>query len=446
VRTPLLTTWTSQKPYSNAHFVSIEKGRRRFAWLRREFVAYRASQSRVHLYHDGELSDVAVLAHALGAEVEDRPGKHAVLDPSEPNPAIVIATPGRVMQFQPLLDATRPTLIVVLDGDSRMLRAHLRRIDVDMLVRRPVHPEALRLLLLHVLYRGPNRRGRERVTIGAPIKVKSGLFARAAILTELSLRGCRLLSRTRFKSGRSIRLLVPAAITGGGALKLSGSVVRTIASSDRASGVWTVGVRFNDPTRRVTDRIKAIIDDHTSGPACIDSASTKLGAAAMPAEDGHDDIALEAAGEPAESNESHIDGADKSDAAGDRRTADRHSYDQHVVALGQEATRVLLGRELSTRGMRVSEAPGLCVGDKLRLAIHSGVRNEPLVLEAEVYRDDGESGLVLRFDPDEGEVRQLGQMLVHLPLLDGDTGGGEDIEDESACGIVLSEIIEHEAG
>jgi hypothetical protein len=409
-------------------------------------VAFRASRSRVHLYHDGELSDVAVLAHALGAEVEDRTGKHAVLDPSEPNPAIVIATPGRVMQFLPILAATRPTLIVVLDGDSRMLRAHLRRIDVDMLVRRPVHPEALRLLLLHVLYRGPNRRGRERVTIGAPIKVKSGLFAKAAILTELSLRGCRLLSRTRFKSGRSIRLLVPAAITGGGALKLSGSVVRTIASSDRAGVVWTLGVRFNEPTRRVTDRIKAIIDDHTSGPARIDFASTKLAAAAMPAEDAHDDTALEVAGESVESNENHVDGADKNDAAGERRTAERHSYDQRVVALSQEATRVLLGRDLSTRGMRVDEAPGLRVGDKLRLAIHSGARSEPLVIEAEVYRDDGESGLVLTFDPEEDEARRLGRMLVHLPLLDGDTGGGEDIEDERACGMVVSEIIEHEAG
>jgi hypothetical protein len=309
-----------------------------------------------------------------------------------------------------------------------------------------VHPEALRLLLLHLLYRGPKRRGRERVTIGAPIKVKSGLFAKPAILTELSLRGCRLLSRSRFRSGRAIRLLVPAAITGGGALKLSGSVARTTASSDRAGVVWTVGVRFNDPTRRVTDRIKAIIDNHTSGPARIDFASTELAAAAMPAEDAHDDTALEAAAEPVESNESHVDGADKSDAACDRRTADRHSYDQHVVALGQEATRVLLGRELSTRGMRVDEAPGLHLGDKLRLAIHSGARSEPLVLDAEVYRDDGESGLVLTFDPDESEVRRLTQMLVHLPLLDGDTGGGEDIEDESAGGIVLTEIIEHEAG
>jgi len=404
-------------------------------------VAFGEVKSRVRLYHDDELDDIALLLHELGAEVENRPGHDAVLDPSEANPAIVVATPCRVMHYQPLLDVARPTLIVVLDGDSRMLRAHLRRIDVDMLVRRPVHPEALRLLLLHELYRGPERRGRERVTIGAWIRVKSGLFSKPAILTEVSLHGCRLLSRTRPNPGRSVKLYVPADVGGGRAIKLRGTIVRIVASSDHVGLAWLVGVRFDEPKRRVADRIKAIVDAHTNGPARIDLTSGVIGAAPEPCEIAQNDSVTETANDAAVSGEVHVDEADTSGAIGDRRSSQRHSYDRRVVALGSESTRVLLGRDISTRSMRVESAPDLVVGDKLRLAIHSGADDEPLVVEAEVCRDDGDSGLVLAFDPDEALEGRIGQMLLDLPLLGRNKSGDDD-----AGGLVVSEIIGQEAG
>lgn len=82
---------------------------------------------------------------------------------------------------------------------------------------------------------------------------------------------------------------------------------------------------------------------------------------------------------------------------GERRTDARRAYGHRVIALAEDATRVLLGRDISLGGMRVDPNPELGPGDRLRLAIHVRARSEPLVVSARVIRDDGEQGLVLEF-------------------------------------------------
>ena len=53
-----------------------------------------------------------------------------------------------------------------------------------------------------------------------------------------------------------------------------------------------------------------------------------------------------------------------------RRGRTRHHLDRRVIALGEEATRVLMGRDISFGGMRVNPNPLLKVGENVRLAIH----------------------------------------------------------------------------
>jgi hypothetical protein len=133
--------------------------------------------------------------------------------------------------------------------------------------------------------------------------------------------------------------------------------------------------------------------------------------------------------------------ADERSALPERRGRARHAYDHRVVALGDEATRVLLGRDISTGGMRVDPHPGLSVGDRLELALHAGARSEPLVVEAVVQRDDGDRGLVLRFAGDDPPVASaLERVIEHLPVIAG-TGG-----EESGSGLVVSEIIGRRVG
>jgi hypothetical protein len=109
------------------------------------------------------------------------------------------------------------------------------------------------------------------------------------------------------------------------------------------------------------------------------------------------------------------------------------------VALGEEATRVLLGRDISTGGMRVDPNPSLAVGDRLQLALHAGSRSEPMVVHAEVLRDDGEDGLVLRFEQDEEQAGDdLGRLISNLPV---QSGGPEE-----NAGLMVSEIVDRQAG
>jgi hypothetical protein len=79
-----------------------------------------------------------------------------------------------------------------------------------------------------------------------------------------------------------------------------------------------------------------------------------------------------------------------------------------VTALIGDETRVLLGRDLSRAGVRVEPAAGLTVGRALRVAIYGAARTEPVVVPAVVTRDDGEQGLLLRFD--QAAVPTLGDL------------------------------------
>ena len=81
----------------------------------------------------------------------------------------------------------------------------------------------------------------------------------------------------------------------------------------------------------------------------------------------------------------------------ERRGDPRRAFERRVIALGQQATRVLVGRDISARGMRVAPSPILHVDQTLRIAIHVSGSETPLILDARVDRDDGERGMILSF-------------------------------------------------
>ncbi|MBY0399851.1 PilZ domain-containing protein, partial [Myxococcota bacterium] len=81
----------------------------------------------------------------------------------------------------------------------------------------------------------------------------------------------------------------------------------------------------------------------------------------------------------------------------ERRESTRVAYSQRVVALDEQAARVVVGRDLSAGGMRIAPHPELVVGDVVKLALHAGSETAPLVVLAGVERDDGEDGLLLAF-------------------------------------------------
>jgi hypothetical protein len=403
------------------------------------------SSPSVLLHHDGELSDIARLLEELGTHTCERLGP-VVEEPGQDVFDVVIATPRRILQMAASSSSYKATRIAVLNGDSKTLRSHLRRISVDLMIRRPVHPAALRLFLLHILYRGPERRNRQRVSIGARIRFRTGLIPHSAILADFSTRGCRLISRTPVSRDTRIKLKLSSAITHERTIRLTGMVLRSAPAIDHAGGFHVMAVRFQDLSAALLGRLQAVLDVHAAGPARLSSdealAPNAACASASEAPSRDIDPATRPESPPAAllpiENESDVAAGDDL-ASGERRTGHRHSYDKRIVALGDQATRVLLGRDISTGGMRVDSTSALSVDESLQIALHSSGRNEPVIVQARVLRDDGDSGIVLQFENvDDGCIEALQELIADLPV--------EDPQSEEAhSGIVVSEIIDRES-
>lgn len=355
---------------------------------------------RALLLHDGELADVRILLEELGVRVWEKEGLG-----SDTPWDLVAFTPGQVSALRGAPEGG--TRLAVVHRDARTLRALLRREGVDYVVRRPVHPTALRLLLLRALYRGPERRREPRVAVGAPVRLRVGLRRETVLLADLSPSSCRLLSPRRLAPGRGVTLCLDATITGGSVLRVRGEVIRSTgwrreAERDRS---WEVVLALRTASPRTARRLAAVVERHAGGPAALPASA--------------------AASEP----------------AGERRRRPRRPFPRRVIALGEQAARVLIGRDLSLGGMRVEPMPGLRVGQEVRLALHDGSRAFPLVVSARVVRDDGERGWVLRFSRlDEGGRRYLEGLLESLPTLaDPGADAAEGRE------IVVSEVLESDS-
>src|SRR6185436_14237297 len=87
---------------------------------------------------------------------------------------LVIASARRILELQLPSAVCPPTQIAILSHDARTVRSSLRRTGTTLMVRRPVHPAALRALVVHALYRGPEKRRAARVNVGAPVRLKVG--------------------------------------------------------------------------------------------------------------------------------------------------------------------------------------------------------------------------------------------------------------------------------
>ncbi len=350
------------------------------------------------LIHDGELADVRALLVALQVPFIERLGPESEQDRYTPWD-LVVASAKRILDLHLPSSVSTPTQIAILSHDARTLRSSLRRRGRTMLVRRPVHPSALRALVLHSLYRGPEKRRAARVSVGAPVRVKLGWRQRPALLIDLSVSGCRLITDRMVDRGTPFRVQIPAEVTGSKALSLGARVVECSASRDQALGRFVTTAQFDPPSTRVYALLQAAVDVHSEGPAVCEGAPAIAEA-----------------------------------AAAERRGETRHQFDHTVVSLEEQAARVLMGRDLSRRGMRVSPNPRLLVGMRLRLAVHPETREAPLILKAIVDRDDGERGLMLRFEGLSEEANRYLEYVIHaLPLV---------IDDDDDEGCLVTELLE----
>jgi len=250
-----------------------------------------ASPNRnVLLLHDGELADVKALLSELGA-----PFRETLRGEPPPSWDLAIATPRYLNQLPSSRGRKRKLRrVAVIEQDSKTLRTLVRRCGADLLVRRPVHPTALRLLIKHAIYRG--RRGaRPRIAVGAPVDLRVGLKSTQAILADLSLDGCRLLTEEPISLRQ--RLMIATPRDGGGKRGyICGQVVREIQEPDHAGN--SVGVRFQWLIPGSRKRLARVFDFYATGPARLGAPVPHFGDAAIPQRGAGDEILLTEVIEP----------------------------------------------------------------------------------------------------------------------------------------------------
>jgi hypothetical protein len=368
----------------------------------------------VLLVDDGELDDVRDILADLGVEFALLRGG-AIPDKLPPPSRLFVATPRRALLAEswkiPKNGEPPPLCIGIVAEDSNTLRGMLRRLGFQLLIRRPVNAYALRLLLLRALYSGEERRQDERVPIGAPVTFRSGLRRRMGTIAELSRRGGRLLTETPPPPGSRITLQLDVPDSDR-SLSIRARVVR--ASDGPVEGTQHAVAFSFEERGRAADLLR-LLQHYRGGPARLERASE-----AKP----EPELRLPLAA-PASDPE--------------RRKHERVVFRREVIGLSEEASTVLMGRDLSIGGLRVEGSPNLEVGQRLRLAVFGAPREEPILVRAQVTRaEDGSYGLQFE-DVGAEAASRLETLVAHLPSVESLEG-----EEAEGLGTVVTRIVARE--
>ena len=90
-------------------------------------------------------------------------------------------------------------------------------------------------------------------------------------------------------------------------------------------------------------------------------------------------------------------------------------------------------------GIRVARQLGLTTGNKLRLALFDTPQQEPLILSAEVSRDDRSSGLYLHFvDLSPEMTARIEEIIAQLPAV-------ESIDPHGDAGVIPAGVVSNQA-
>ncbi len=358
---------------------------------------------------DGELDSACAILEQLGADFERLPGSSARAPVRQPATLLLSSEArARSLRMQRAAGGSNPraTWIAFVAEGSEARTPALSAAGFDFLVREPVHPTALRVLLQRALFRGPDARHAPRVAFGQPVTFKSGAWRETAILIDLSPSGCRLLTPRPAKERSEIAVALPAPVAGGPSLELLGHVVRVTSAELECGriGETTVGVRFAPLDASSSERLDRVLAERVLGPAL-------LPADAVPGES-----------EPRPP-----------------RSLKRASYAKKLTAMERGNAYMVMCRDISERGMRIEPVEGLEVGSRLELAIALSARDEPFLVAASVVRDDGDQGLALHFDWVEPDAQErLQALLAKLPAI-------EALQDEArGQGIVPAQRLRSE--
>jgi hypothetical protein len=234
-----------------------------------------AHSPQVLLLDDGELDDVQQMLDECGVSYGRVRG--GAIAPNTPPPTkLLVATPRRVdavkLGSASTMEGDGVVRIVVASEDSPTLRSRLREVGFDYLVRRPVHSEALRLLLLHCVYTGSERRTEPRVPVGFEVSFRTGLLPRRATLADLSTRGARLVSRWPLEPGKRITVTIPQRAGVPESISVKGRVLRMSLDQRDSETPYSAAVAFESLPAEVRQELEWVLEERARGPATLRAA------------------------------------------------------------------------------------------------------------------------------------------------------------------------------
>jgi hypothetical protein len=356
---------------------------------------------------DGELGRVRHVLHEFGVQIDHLTGEW-IADHAEGPYELLVTSVKRATALVEEIDPSalgKPVWVVFHSQDFLPLRERMRRLGVHFLIHSSVDDDALRLLLLHALYQGPEKRDAPRLPVGSHVLYRDGANTGPVELLDLTAEGCRLLAPHDAEPGREVTITLPPVLARGRAFALPGRVVRVELPPEDPEHDRRISVAFDPLDHESRSRLEAIFAGKVIGTAVTPLAEDSRGEA--------DRGPLERASiesEHVESDAIESETIELDDI--ERRRKPRTSYAANVTALTGEASHVILGRDLSPEGMRVEPLPDLRVGAAIRLALYGAPREEPLLVRAVVTRDDGERGTVLRFQESDPALRARIEHLV----------------------------------
>ena len=367
----------------------------------------------------GELAATRALLHELHITWDEYGGQ-----PREGGFDLLISTPRHALSKRVEGPKTHArTHIVVGDELSRTLRKELERHPCDYVVESPLHPAALRLLIEHSLYRGPERRTGLRAMLAAEVKFKAGLLSKKATLMQLSERGAGMMVDQPVSAER-ITLKLPSSWTGSGKLDLKARVADQHLYTEGGHLVSVVFEGLDLATRR---RLRGIMKKQAAGDGLLEPTSPEDAAKAA-------DAAAAAPGSAPRP-------ATSAPAPSERRESTRMPFSKRVLATLRGQAQAVVSRDISAGGMRLEPDAALSVGDELKLALYGAKGSPPLVLRAEVVNDHDEHGLGLRFvDVGDEMRRRLDRLVGQSPILGAADDKGERPK------MVVTEILDREEG
>ena len=377
----------------------------------------------VLLLDDGELDRIADLLRDMGVDFVHRRGLQTREREELPRD-LLITSLDRALGLPELTcsdpEPPRPVRVCVHRQDFLPLRERLRALGIHYLVHSQVDPATLRLMLVQLLFRGDEQREALRLPLGREVGVRTADARSKAMLCELSRESCRMVSAQAIPGDTPLHLELPRELAGAGPLELSGVAVRSTACQlgHEGSGFQVV-VQFAELDHDARVFLDGVFGGKRLGTPVtpLEPAPPRAPAPPQPEEPAalspSEPVALLSEPDPAERYDEIVL---------DRRGDPRRRYARNIAALtshSSDAPKLVLGRDLSASGICIAHHPSVAVGMHLAIAIYGCDGAEPLVVGADVIRDDGSGGLGLRFEPLRDEQRErLDAILSELPALE----------------------------